>query len=361
MPERPVLIAAGGTGGHVFPALAVANALERQQIPVIWVGTDRGIESRIVPENGIELRKIKVTGLRGGGLVSRVVSLKNLFVAVMRSFSLVGNVAPQAVLGMGGYVSGPVCLAARLRGRRVVVHEQNAVAGMTNRLLSRVATRVMEAIPGTFTAKSTAVHTGNPVRQDILSVATPAQRFANRSAERRVLIIGGSQGAKALNEAVPQALARIEQSLVVRHQCGTRWVESTQSAYGGCRHEVDVSAFIDNMADAYAWADLVICRAGAMTVAELSAVGLAAVLIPFPAAVDDHQTANGKYLVEAGAAVMLSESELTVERLAVQIETLIKDRETLLNMAEKGRLCAKRDATQRVVSELLGHAHQEVA
>lgn len=361
MTDRPVLIAAGGTGGHVFPGLAVAMKLLEQNVPVIWVGTERGIESRLVPEWGVPLQLIKVTSLRGRGVLSTIRSAWNLVAAIGRSFYIIFTVRPRVVLGMGGYVAGPVCLAARASGCKMMVHEQNAVAGFTNRLLKRIASRVMEAMPGTFDDRSGAVFTGNPVRDDILEVGSPGTRMANRKDAVNVLIIGGSQGAKALNELVPAAihclpLAKQNENTVlnIRHQAGGNLLAATRDAYAGCAHEHQVSAFIDNMAEAYGWADLIICRAGAMTVAEVAAVGLAAILVPYPAAVDDHQTANGQYLVEVGAAVLMQESGITVDKLAAKINELVTNRQRLLDMAQRGREASQRDATRRVVEELLG-------
>ena len=380
MTDRPVMIAAGGTGGHVFPGLAVAMELLEQNVPVIWVGTEHGIESRLVPDWGVPLKLIKVTSLRGKGVFSALRSGLNLITAIARSVYIVVTVRPRVVLGMGGYVAGPVCLAARVGGCKMMLHEQNAVAGFTNRLLKRFANPVMEAMPGTFDGNTSAIFTGNPVRNDILNVEPPQLRMAKRDTAVNVLVIGGSQGARALNELVPQAIQQISTAtgqaavkgesssdntqaidqrvvaLNVRHQAGANLLESTTAAYAMCGHDCEVSAFIDDMAQAYAWADLIICRAGAMTVAEVAAVGLAAILIPYPAAVDDHQTANGKYLVDVGAAVLIQESDITVENLAVKINELITNRQRLLDMAQRGREAARRDATQRVVKEVLGEA-----
>lgn len=351
-----VIIAAGGTGGHVFPALAVARELESRNVSVVWVGTERGIESTVVPEWGIPLRLVKVTALRGRGLLARARSGLTLLAAIGSSVRIVLQEKPRAVLGMGGYVAGPVCLAAKLCGRRMVVHEQNAIAGFTNRLLKRIANKVMEAMPGTFAMSDNAVHTGNPVREDILSLAAPESRMAQRTDAMRLLVIGGSQGAKALNEIVPLAIKQVTAAVVVRHQCGDAWLADTKDAYRDCPHQSEVLTFIDDMAETYAWADLIVCRSGAMTVAELAAVGLPAILIPYPAAVDDHQTANGKFLVHAGAAVMIQESELTPDLLAENITALITDRKILVAMAQQGRAASRRNATQIVVDEILGVA-----
>lgn len=355
-----VIIAAGGTGGHVFPALAVADALRKRDVDVVWIGTERGIEYKVVPEWGYSLRLVNVTALRGRGLLSRIRSGMNLISAIRSSVQIIRTENPRAVLGMGGYVSGPVCMAARLCGRRMVVHEQNAVAGFTNMVLKRFATRVMEAMPGTFSTAVGAVHTGNPVREDILSLPSPDQRISDRgdynSAATRILVIGGSQGAKALNEIVPAAIALLDNAVVVRHQSGEKWQQATAAAYKKNSQSVEVSAFVGDMAGAYEWADLIICRSGAMTVAEIAAVGLAAILVPYPSAVDDHQTANGEFLVNAGAALMVPESGLTAESLAQTISELLKDKSLLLKMANNGRAASRRDATQLVVNEILGAA-----
>lgn len=353
---QPVIIAAGGTGGHVFPALAVARELESRDVPVVWVGTQRGIEYSIVPESGFPLRLVKVTALRGRGLIARLISAFNLIVALGSSVKIIRDERPQAVLGMGGYVAGPVCIAARLCGKRMVVHEQNAVAGFTNKVLKRFASIVMEAMPGTFAPAVKAVHTGNPVREDILLLAPPEVRMSDRQGETRILVIGGSQGARALNEIVPVAISQLTTDVIVRHQSGDRWLQATEEFYRDCSHKAQVLPFIKDMAEAYKWADLIICRSGAMTVAELSAVGLAAILIPYPAAVDDHQTANGKYLVEAGAAVIVQESALNASVLAEKISALIEDNNLLITMAKNGRAASRRNATQKVVDEILGVA-----
>ncbi len=354
--KQPVIIAAGGTGGHVFPALAVARELESRDVPVVWVGTQRGIESSIVPESGIPLRLVTVTALRGRGVIAKIVSGCNLIAALGSSVKIIRHERPRAVLGMGGYVSGPVCMAARLCGKHMVVHEQNAVAGFTNNILKRFATRVMEAMSGTFSSAVDAVHTGNPVREDILLLAPPEIRLSNHQGKPRILIVGGSQGARALNEIIPAAISKLTTAVTVRHQCGERWQQVTESLYDDCPHNAQVQPFIKDMAEAYGWADLIICRSGAMTIAELSAVGLAAILIPYPAAVDDHQTANGQYLVEAGAAVLVQETVLNAAVLAEKISSLIEDKNLLVTMAKNGRAASRRDATQLVVDEILGVA-----
>ena len=356
MDKPTVLIAAGGTGGHVFPALAVANVLRDRDIPVVWVGSESGLENRVVPDAGIPIRTIGVSPLRGGGLFRKPVGLLNLAKAIANSVRIVRQEQAGTVLGMGGYVSGPVCLAAKMTGCRMVVHEQNAVPGFTNRVLKRFATRVLEAIPNTFVGDEKVACTGNPVRRELLSVAPPEERYSERQGPLRILVVGGSQGARALNEIVPAALAQVADPVEVLHQCGARWLEDTSARYQkiNVASDVTVEEFIKDMASAYAWADLIVCRSGAMTVAEIAAVGVASVLIPYPSAVDDHQTANGAFLVAANAATLIQEPELTADSLASYIKNI--DRESLKAMACRARQISMRDATDRVVAELTGVA-----
>ncbi len=351
---RKVIIAAGGTGGHVFPALAVADELKARDVSVVWVGTQRGMESRLVPQWGYPIRTLTVSALRGRGLLSRVQGGLRLFVSLFQSLKLMRAEAPQAVLGMGGYVAGPVCVAARLCRTRTVMHEQNAVAGFTNRLIKNFASRVLEAVPGTFDSKVKAIHTGNPVRKDILLLQAPELRMKNRTGPIRILLVGGSQGAQSLNHVLPAAVSLLNTEVCVRHQAGAGNKETTRKAYEGCTQQIEVIEFIDDMAEAYTWADLLVCRAGAMTVAEIAAVGLAAVLVPYPYAVDDHQTANGRFLVEAGAALMIQESDLSAQTLAEQLRPLVANRDQLINMASNARKVSRRNATELVVDEILG-------
>ena len=360
MPEHPVIIAAGGTGGHVYPALAVACELRDRDVAVHWVGTEKGLESRVVTESGFPFEKISVSGLRGSGLLARVKGMVNVIVALGRSVALIRRLRPAVVLGMGGYVSGPVCLAAKLCGSKMLVHEQNAVSGYTNRILARFANRVMEAFPVTFdktgsTDHHSVVHTGNPVRKDILAIDHPQHRLRDRTGPIRILVVGGSQGARALNEIVPAAIAQLNGSgFEICHQAGRGNRTSTAERYRESNTNVDVREFIDDMADAYRWADLVVCRSGAMTVAELAAAGLASILVPYPYAVDDHQTANGQFLCDAGAALIIQESALTAQVLADEISRLCQsERLTLLSMATKAHKSIPRNATALVVEQLL--------
>jgi len=341
---------AGGTGGHVYPALAVARALQRESQEIVWLGTRAGLESRVVPAAGIELEWISVSGLRGKGLVTLLLAPFRLLLALSQALRLVIRHKPAAVLGMGGFASGPGGLAAWLLRRPLVIHEQNAIAGLTNRLLARLARVVLQAFPGSFSNGVRAETVGNPVREDIAALDAPELRYADRDGAVRLLVLGGSQGALALNRVVPAALALLPDELkpVVWHQAGERTLDRARAAYEEHDVEVRLQPFIEDMAEAYAWADLVVCRAGALTVAELSAVGLPAIFIPFPAAVDDHQTANARPLVDAGAAAILQEKEFDGETLAGLLRTWLTSRDDLLARARKARAMAHPDALQRI-------------
>ena len=346
----PVMIMAGGTGGHVFPALAVAKVLRERGIPVVWLGSVGGMETRLVPANGFELERVDVSGLRGKGMVSWLRAPFRLIGAVNQARGILKRVKPRVVLGAGGFASGPGGIAAWLARIPLLVHEQNAVAGLTNRCLARVATQVFEAFPGSFGTRIKAVCIGNPVRPDIAAVAPPGIRLAGRSGLLRLLILGGSQGAQRLNALLPQALARIAPAArpEVRHQAGERGFELTKRAYQELQVDATVVAFIDDMAAAYTWSDLAVCRAGALTITELQAAGLAAVLVPFPAAVDDHQTKNAQVMVRIGAARLVQERDLDAESLSRLIVELAGDRARLRTMAEAARSTAITDAAARL-------------
>lgn len=355
MAKPHVLIMAGGTGGHVFPALAVADELRSRGVEVSWMGTKAGLESRIVPEAGIPIHYIKVSGLRGKGLVGWLLAPVKLVIAIIHALAIVIKIKPVSVLGMGGFASGPGGVAAWLLRRPLVLHEQNAVIGMTNKLLSHIATRLMEAFPGAF-KDNMAEHVGNPIRKAISDLPEPAVRYQQREDAIRILVIGGSLGAQALNETVPQAIAALPESINVEvwHQSGANKLDITCDSYQQSSVTANVVSFVDDMAKAYAWADLVICRAGALTVSELSAAGVAAIFIPFPYAVDDHQTLNAQYLVDAGAARLMQQKSLTAESLSDCLQELIdKGRSHLLKMAEAARTCAKPDATIDVANACL--------
>ena len=353
--NRPVLIMAGGTGGHVFPALALARRLREQSVEVIWLGTRRGIEARLIPAEGIAIEWLSVGGLRGKGLSTRLAAPWRLTVSLWQALRIMWRRRPSVVVGLGGFVTGPGGLAAWLTRRPLVIHEQNAIAGFTNRCLAYLAREVLEAFPGSFRAGVRTRAIGNPVRRDIVALPAPATRLAGRRGAVRLLVIGSSQGAVRLNTVVPYALARVAGvRFEVRHQAGERWCEACRQNYADAGVAATVTAFIDDMAEAYAWADLAICRSGALTVSELAAAGLGAVLVPFPAAVDDHQTHNARYLVRAGAAVLMADRELTAERLAAELGRLCGDRGQLLAMAEHARSLAKSDATEQLAQACLG-------
>lgn len=352
--SRRVLIMAGGTGGHVYPALAVAAELSTRGAEVIWMGTRAGLEARVVPAAGYPIEWIGVSGLRGKGWTAWLAAPWRLLRALAEALAAVRRSAPQVVLGMGGFTSGPGGLAARLLRRPLVIHEQNAVAGLTNRLLAHLAQSVLEAFPDTFPARRRARCVGNPVRAGILALPAPEERLAGRGGRVRLLVLGGSGGALAVNTLVPAALARLpeEERPEVRHQAG-RTLEAAQAAYREHRVDADLTAYIEDMAAAYAWADLVVCRSGALTVAELAAAGLGALLIPYPYAVDDHQRVNGEYLTARGAAELIPQAELDAERLADRLAALCGDRERLQRMASAARAAAWPRATAEIADTCL--------
>jgi UDP-N-acetylglucosamine--N-acetylmuramyl-(pentapeptide) pyrophosphoryl-undecaprenol N-acetylglucosamine transferase len=351
----PILIMAGGTGGHVFPALALARLLRERSLEVVWLGTERGLEARVIPAEGIPLERLTVTGLRGKGLLAWLAAPFRLTLALAQALAVMRRHQPLVVVGLGGFVSGPGGVAAWLTRRPLIIHEQNAVAGFTNRCLSHLARVVLEAFPDSFGREVHARVIGNPVRADISAVPPPPVRFASRAGPVRLLVFGGSQGAARLNAVVPFALARLAGRITfdVRHQAGERWLEEARSSYARAGVNADVRPFIADMAQAYEWADLVVCRSGALTVSELAAAGVAAVLVPFPGAVDDHQAYNAQYLVRAGAAVVIPDRELTAERLAAELERLASGRGKLLAMAERARQLATPRAAEELADSCL--------
>lgn len=342
-----ILIMAGGTGGHVFPALAVAHELRARGHEIVWMGAPDSFEARTVPAQGFPIEWVRIGGLRGKGLMTLIGAPLKLLRALRDALAILSRQRPQVVLGMGGFASGPGGLAAWLKRVPLVIHEQNAAPGLTNRLLARLARGVLEAFPETFHRARTV---GNPVRTGFAELADPAVRIRSRAGQpAHLLVLGGSQGARALNERLPQALALIapEQRPVVRHQAG-RTLDVAQAAYAAAQIDAGIEAFIADMPAAYAWADLVICRAGASTVAELCAAGCAAVLVPFPFAVDDHQTRNGEYLVRVGAARLVQERDLSAQALADLIRELLNDRESLVAMSQAARGASWAGATQAI-------------
>jgi UDP-N-acetylglucosamine--N-acetylmuramyl-(pentapeptide) pyrophosphoryl-undecaprenol N-acetylglucosamine transferase len=342
---RTVMIAAGGTGGHVFPGLAVADFLRAGGWRVVWLGSAAGMEAKLVAGRGYELAAVKFSGVRGKGPVALLLLPLKLLLAFWQSLRAILARRPDVVLGMGGYMSFPGGMMAALLGRPLVIHEQNSVAGLANRVLAGVADRVLSAFPG---ALKHATCVGNPVRAEIAAIPDPKIRYARRSGPLRVLIVGGSLGAKALNDVAPKALALIPAATrpVVTHQSGAQHLEALKAAYAAAGVQADARAFVDDMAAAYSGADVAVCRAGATTVAELAAAGVPAVLVPFPHAVDDHQTTNARFLSDAGAAVLLPQAELTAERLAALMSGF--DRARLSEMASRARSLGRPDATQSV-------------
>lgn len=353
---RPVMVLAGGTGGHIFPGLAVARALHEGGVPVVWLGAEDGMETRLVPQHGIEIDTIMVRAIRGKGLGTLLGAPLKVMRAVSAARRVIRARQPRAVISFGGFAAGPGGLAARMAGVPLIVHEQNRAPGMTNRVLARLADRVLTGFPDTFNGAGEEL-VGNPVRDEIHAVPMPAERFAGREGDLRILVLGGSQGARILNEAVPLALAALRADGIacqVRHQCGAKQVDPATTAYAQAAIEASIEPFIADMAAAYAWADLVLCRAGALTLAELCAAGVGSVLVPFALAVDDHQTRNAQYLVEHGAAVLLPQQEpgVLAGQLAAAISEL-RDRSELLRLANAARALARPDAAKRVAQVVL--------
>ncbi|MDD3575950.1 MAG: undecaprenyldiphospho-muramoylpentapeptide beta-N-acetylglucosaminyltransferase [Halothiobacillus sp.] len=355
--EKPlVYVMAGGTGGHVIPALAVARGLAEKGYAIRWLGTTAGIEARLVPEAGFPIDWLKIGGLRGKNLLTRLLTPWRLIRAVFAARKYFARNKPALVLGLGGYAAGPGGLAARWLGIPLVIHEQNAIAGLTNRVLARIANQTLAAYltafphpPHNFTV------VGNPVRPEIVGMPGVAQRQIGQRGPVRVLVLGGSLGAKALNDTVPSALSRVSQQvpIAVWHQTGAKNLESTQTNYTQCKwaegSEYRVVPFIDDMAQAYAWADFVIARAGALTVAEISVAGIGALFVPFPHAVDDHQTYNAEPLVQSGAALLMQQRDMTVERVVDSLIPVLSDPDRLQEMAQAARDRALPKATETAV------------
>ncbi|HEV3424967.1 MAG TPA: undecaprenyldiphospho-muramoylpentapeptide beta-N-acetylglucosaminyltransferase [Paraburkholderia sp.] len=351
--QRTLMVMAGGTGGHVFPGLAVAHLMQAWGWKVVWLGNPAGMEATLVARHGIPMEYVRFGGLRGKGLKTRLMLPVNLLRACAQSLGVLRRVKPDVVLGMGGYITFPAGLMTALSGRPLVLHEQNSIAGLANKVLARVAKRVLVAFPD---ALPHAEWTGNPIREELARALPPKARYAQRSGPLNVLVVGGSLGASALNEVVPRALALLapqERPRIV-HQAGARHIDALKANYAeaglqaddGEQPDVQLVPFIDDMTSAYANADLVICRSGAMTVAEIAAVGVAAFFVPFPYAVDDHQTTNAAFLADHGAALLVQQRDLTADGLAAWLRS--QTRESLAEMAERSRSLAKPDATEQV-------------
>jgi UDP-N-acetylglucosamine--N-acetylmuramyl-(pentapeptide) pyrophosphoryl-undecaprenol N-acetylglucosamine transferase len=342
---KSILIMAGGTGGHIFPGLAVADEMRAAGWDVVWMGARGGMEERLVPRHGHRTAWIRAKAARGKGVLQKLLLPANLLYSFWESARHIRSLKPDVVLGLGGYVAFPGGMMASLLNRPLALHEQNAIAGLTNRLLAQVSDKVMVAFPE---ALKGAEWTGNPIRNEIAAIPPPEKRFEGRQGPLRLLVVGGSLGAQALNEALPKAVSLLQERPRVVHQAGEKHLETLKKNYASARVEGELVAFIDDMARRYAEADLVICRAGAVTVAELSAGGMASILVPFPHAVDDHQTANARFLSDRGAAILIQQRDLSPEKLAGLIRSM--DRIRLLDMARKARALGKPDAA-RVVAQ----------
>jgi len=345
--SKRIVIMAGGTGGHVFPALAVAQYLAEKEWQVSWIGTHKGMESRVVPENNIEIDWLTVNGLRGKGFFALFKMPLMLIKSCLEARKILQARKPDVVLGMGGFVAGPGGLMAKLMGIPLVIHEQNRVPGTTNRLLSGMANKVLQAFPDSFSAEKLAIFTGNPLRKALTQQRSEKKRHSD---VLNVLVMGGSLGAQRLNEVVPEALALLDKSVEVRHQTGVVMRQSVELAYQGRSLKAKVTEFIEDVVDAYTWADLVICRAGAMTVSEVAALGVPSILVPYPYAIDDHQTANAQYLVGSGAGIMIAQQQLTGAFLAEQIRYCST---RLEEMATAARQSAKMNATKLVAEQCM--------
>lgn len=377
---------AGGTGGHIFPALATAEVLKQKGVHIEWLGTQKGMEARLVPAHHYPINYIEISGLRGKGIKTLLLLPFRLIRAMFQTMKVYNKVNPDVVLGMGGFVTGPGGIVGWLKGKPLVLHEQNAIAGMTNKILFKFATKVLAAFPGAFKSASDAKKKlsiiGNPVRKEIMEIEQPELRFEKKWAKTgdrqlNILVVGGSLGAVALNEKLPEALEKITQSgqletgafekIFVRHQCGEKHLDVTRENYqsflkneeikkqteldDGTKINVDIMQFIDDMAKNYGWADVIICRSGALTVSEIAAVGVASILVPYPYAVDDHQTANAAYLADEGAAFLIQQNELDSKKLSEILMSL--DKEIILNMAIKARQLSTKDAAEVVANECL--------
>jgi len=337
---KRIVIMAGGTGGHVFPALAVAQTLIEKGWQVSWLGTQKGLEGRVIPEQGIEIDWLSVAGVRGKGWLSKITAVLLLIKACIQAAKILRKRKPDVVLGMGGFVAGPGGLMAKLLGIPLIIHEQNRVPGTTNRLLAGMANQVLEAFPDSFNKKLNAKFTGNPLRKQFVGCAERKEAHQGIN----ILVVGGSQGAQILNEVVPDALAELN-GVEVRHQTGTAMQEQVESRYKELGVKAEVNAFIEDMVSAYQWADLVICRSGAMTVSEVAAAGIPAIFIPLPNAIDDHQTANARYLADAGAGLILRQKDLNAATLVEHITKVLKQLDVMSKTAKE---YARLDATEVV-------------
>ncbi|GJM12453.1 MAG: UDP-N-acetylglucosamine--N-acetylmuramyl-(pentapeptide) pyrophosphoryl-undecaprenol N-acetylglucosamine transferase [Pseudohongiella sp.] len=358
-----VLIMAAGTGGHVFPALSIAQKLQEKNVRTEWMGTHQGMENRLLEGTGIKIHAVSAKGLKGKGITRLIAAPFMLLQALFQSMRILSIVQPDCVLGMGGFVSGPGGLATKLTGRKLVIHEQNAVPGFTNKMLAKIANQVFEAFPTTFARSEKVIHTGNPLRKEIADLAKQTRSLEETTRPLQLLVLGGSQGALAINEVVPEMLADWpeENRPSVRHQTGDRTLEKTQAAYRekglDLSSSIDVVPFISDMAEAYTWADLVICRSGASTVSEIAAAGLPSILIPYPHHSDQQQTHNANWLVHAGAAFLLEQKDLTLTALKELVLGLHEDRNKVQQMSDVARSISICDADEVIANRCLEIAH----
>ncbi len=348
--SKHFLIMAGGTGGHVYPALGFAEMARQNGYKISWLGTEQGLEARVVPANRIEFHCIEISGVRGKGIKSLVSAPIKIIKAINQARKILKNPRPDLVIGFGGYSAGPGGVAARMAGIPLVIHEQNAVAGTTNKLLSRIASKVLcgfeQALPNALTV-------GNPVREEIVNLSGKYEAVNDSQWRPRLLVLGGSLGARFLNESVPVALKNMspDQRPIVRHQAGPKLLDEAIDSYAKAGIEAEITAFIEDMAGAYQWADLVVCRAGAMTVSEIAVAGLPALFVPFPYAIDDHQTANANWLVSVNAALLYQQSEQDLNRFGVLLTELLQDQERLVQMSEKARTKGIRNSAQQILKQ----------
>jgi len=348
---KRVLIMAGGTGGHVFPGIAIAKGLIADKVEVNWLGTSQGLEAKLVPESNIPLHFITVSGLRGKGIKSLLLAPPRLGFALFQAIRIIRQLKPDVILGMGGFASGPGGIASRLLGVPLVIHEQNAKPGTTNKWLAKVARNILEGFPNTFLNREKVVTVGNPVRREIAEMPAPQR---GKKARFALLIVGGSLGASAINQLLPRALALLPEAMRpdVYHQTGEKHYKDTVEAYSKAGVSAKIVPFIDNMREAYAWADIVLCRSGALTIAECCAAGLGAILVPFPHAIDDHQTANANFMASKDAALLIQQSALTADKLADILQEFIQSPERCQLMAEAAYRLRMVDATNNVLSIL---------
>jgi len=343
-----VIIMAGGTGGHVFPALAVANGLRDAGLKVHWIGTPDSFEATIIPQHDFPITLVDIKGLRGKGLAGWFIAPFKMIKAIHQAAKVLKQEKPKCVMGFGGFAAGPGGVAAKLLGIPLIIHEQNAIAGLTNKLLAKISKRILVAFPKAFSGNNV-IHIGNPVRAEIAHIKPPEKRLKPQN-QLKILVLGGSLGALALNQKIPVALSKMHNKpQAIRHQCGREKLEVCQRAYQSVGLEANISEFINDMAEAYAWADLVICRAGALTISELSVAGIGAILVPYPYAVDDHQTANAQYLVENKAAICIQQADLISSELAKVLDEISQDNQRCLKMAKAARQLGKPKATSEAV------------